>query len=94
MARAIFNGKVIAESDDIIEVEGNPYFPLDSLDKGVVTETDHTTVCPWKGEASYFSLTVDGETANNAAWYYTEPKQGAEQVTNRVAFYPMVTVEV
>lgn len=93
MARAIFNGKVIAESDDINTVEGNAYFPIDSLDRSVVSETDHHTMCPWKGNASYFSIEVDGEVATNAAWYYPVPLDGAQSVANRVAFYPVVTVE-
>ncbi len=93
MATATFNGKVIAQSDDITIVEGNPYFPLDSLDKSVVAETDLHTACPWKGTASYFTIEVDGEVAENAAWYYPEPKAGAEDVANRVAFYPSITVE-
>lgn len=92
MATATFNGKVIAQSDDTTLVEGNIYFPLDSLDASVITETDHTTVCPWKGTASYYTLQVDDETAENAAWYYPVPKDGAEQVANRVAFYPVVSV--
>ena len=94
MATATFNGKVIAESDDTTFVEGNHYFPLESLDKSVVAETDHTTVCPWKGTASYFTLEFDGETAQNAAWYYPDPLPGAaDQVGNRVAFYRVVSVE-
>ncbi len=93
MATATFNGRVIAASDDTVMVEGNHYFPLDSLDRSVVSETDHHTVCPWKGTASYFTVAVDGEVAENAAWYYPEPKAGAEQVADRVAFYPVVTIE-
>ena len=92
MITASFNGKVIAQSDDTTFVEGNHYFPLESLDRSVVTETQHSTVCPWKGTASYFTLDVDGEVAENAAWYYPEPKDGAESVAGRVAFYPAVTV--
>ena len=93
MATATYKGRIIAQSDDTTFVEGNHYFPLESLDKSVVTETDRHTVCPWKGTASYFTLDVDGELAENAAWYYPEPKQGAEQVAGRVAFYEVVTVE-
>lgn len=93
MATATFNGRVIAASDDTVMVEGNHYFPLEALDRSVVAETDHHTVCPWKGTASYFTIAVDGETAENAAWYYPEPKAGAEQVADRVAFYPVVMVE-
>ena len=93
MARAIYNGQVIAESDDIVTVEGNSYFPISSLSKDVLSDSDHSTVCGWKGTAAYWNITVDGQTATNAAWYYPEPMQGAEQVTDRVAFYPAVTVE-
>ncbi|NNC78898.1 MAG: DUF427 domain-containing protein [Acidimicrobiales bacterium] len=92
MATATFNGRVIAESDDTTFVEGNHYFPLDSLDRSVTTETDRHTSCPWKGVASYLTIEVDGAVAENAAWFYPEPKDGAEQVANRVAFYPAVTV--
>lgn len=93
MATATFNGKVIAQSDDTTFVEGNHYFPLESLDKSVVSETAHSTHCPWKGDASYYTLEVDGTVAENAAWYYPNPKPGAEQVAGRVAFYGVVTVE-
>ena len=87
MARVTFNGTVIAESDDIEMVEGNPYFPITSLRKDVLVESDHHTVCPWKGTASYWTIEVDGERAENAAWYYPAPKKAAEMVTDRVAFY-------
>lgn len=93
MARAIFNGKVIAESDDIEMVEGNPYFPLSSLDKNVISDSARTTVCPWKGVASYWNIEVDGKRADDAAWYYPEPLGGAQAVADRVAFYGMVTIE-
>ncbi len=93
MATATWNGAVIARSDNTIMVEGNHYFPLASLDRSVVSETDHRTVCPWKGTASYFTLEVDGAVAENAAWYYTVPKAGAEVVADRVALYPVVPVE-
>jgi len=93
MTTATFNGRVIAESDDTTFVEGNHYFPLKALDKTVVSETDLHTDCPWKGTASYFNLEVGGEVAENAAWYYPEPKDGAEQVAGRVAFYPVVVIE-
>lgn len=93
MARAIFNGMVIAESDDIEIVEGNPYFPLSSLDRSVLSDSARTTVCPWKGIASYWNIEVDGKQADNAAWYYPSPLAGAEAVADRVAFYGMVTIE-
>ncbi|MEQ8840701.1 MAG: DUF427 domain-containing protein [Acidimicrobiales bacterium] len=92
MATATFNGTVIAQSDDIEIVEGNAYFPIDALDRQFVIESDHTTHCPWKGDAAYWDLVVDDERATNAAWYYPEPKSGAEAVAGRVAFYPVVTV--
>lgn len=93
MATATFNGTVIAESDDIETVEGNAYFPVAVLDRRFVSDSDHTTVCPWKGTASYWDIEVDGVRATNAAWYYPEPKAGAEKVGGRVAFYPVVTVK-
>lgn len=87
MATATFNGTVIAESDDIEVVEGNPYFPISSLRQDLVVDSDHSTVCPWKGTASYWTIEVDGERAVNAAWHYPDPKDGAEMVSERVAFY-------
>ena len=86
MRRAIWNGAVIAESDDTVKVEGNHYFPLDSLNREYLVESDTHTVCPWKGAASYYTLEVDGERNADAAWYYPEPKPGAEAVRDRVAF--------
>jgi len=94
MATATFNGRVIAQSDDIEVVEGNPYFPIASLDKSVLVDSDLETGCPWKGTASYWSIEVDGVRADNAAWYYTAPLEKAAMITDRVAFYPnKVTVE-
>ncbi len=93
MATATFNGTVIAESDDIEIVEGNAYFPIASLDRQYVADSDHSTHCPWKGDASYWHIQVGDERATNAAWYYPHSKEGAESVADRVAFYPVVTVE-
>ena len=87
MATATFNGVVIAESDDIEVVEGSPYFPISSLRTDVLVDSDHHTVCPWKGTASYWTIEVDGERAEDAAWHYPEPKDGAAMVADRVAFY-------
>lgn len=92
MAKAIWNGQVIAESDDIVMVEGNAYFPRESLAGGVAVESATTTVCPWKGTASYLSLTVDGKTNTDAAWYYPEPKAAASEIAGRVAFWKGVDV--
>jgi uncharacterized protein (DUF427 family) len=94
MARAIFNGQVIAESDDIVEVESNAYFPMDALkDEFFAKNAEVTTHCPWKGDASYFDVTVDGKTADYAAWYYPDPKEAANNLKDRVAFWRGVTVE-
>jgi uncharacterized protein (DUF427 family) len=93
MATASFNGTVIAQSDDIEIVEGNAYFPIDALDRRFVVDSDHSTSCPWKGVAAYWDIEVDGQRASNAAWYYPSPKDGAEAIAGRVAFYPVVAVE-
>ena len=93
MATATWNGKVIASSEDTVVVEGNHYFPIDSVTDGVLTPTDTQSVCPWKGTASYYSVVVDGDTNTDAAWYYPEPKDAAKEITGRVAFWKGVTVE-
>ena len=90
--KAILNGTVIAESDDTVVVEGNHYFPLDSVGDGVLEPTDRTSVCPWKGTASYYDVTVDGETFANVVWYYPTPKDAAAEITDRVAFGRPVVV--
>ena len=92
MATATFNGVVIAQSDDIEVVEGNPYFPISSLRQEFVNDSDHSTHCPWKGDAAYWDIEVDGQRATDAAWYYPSPMEGAEAVADRVAFYPVVAV--
>ena len=91
--RATINGTVIAESDDTVIVEGNHYFPPESINREVLSPSDHATVCPWKGTAAYYDVTVDGQTLSNVAWTYPEPKPDAEQIRDHVAFYPQVTVE-
>lgn len=91
--KAIWNDKVVAESDDTVMVEGNHYFPRESVDDSFMVESDHTTVCGRKGTASYFSLNVDGELNKDAAWYYAEPKDAASEIAGRVAFWKGVTVE-
>jgi uncharacterized protein (DUF427 family) len=92
MATATWNGTVIARSDDTVVVEGNHYFPVDSVTRGVLAESGTHTVCPWKGTASYWSVVVDGETNRDAAWYYPTPKHAARQITDRVAFWRGVEV--
>jgi len=94
MPRIIMNGTVIAESDNTKMVEGNHYFPPESVKTEYFSETAHNTTCPWKGKASYYTITVDGETAENAAWYYPQPKDAAAQIKGHIAFYKgQVTIE-
>jgi uncharacterized protein (DUF427 family) len=90
--RAIWNGNTIAESDDTVVVEGNHYFPRESIDPAVLVDSSTHSTCPWKGKASYFSLAVDGTTNPDAAWYYPEPKSAAAEIKDRVAFWRGVTV--
>jgi uncharacterized protein (DUF427 family) len=90
--KAIWNDTVLAESDDTVVVEGNHYFPPDSLNREHFRESDHHTTCPWKGEASYYTLVADGETNENAAWTYSEPKEAAAQIKDHVAFWRGVEV--
>ena len=93
MTRATWNGTTIAESDDTVVVEGNHYFPANSLDRSLIRESDTHTVCPWKGTASYYTLVVDGKENVDAVWYYPEPKEAARQIAGRVAFWRGVVVE-
>ena len=90
--RAIWNGAVIAESDDTVVVEGNHYFPADSVKREYLRSSPTTTVCGWKGVASYYTLEVDGRTNRDAAWYYADPKDAARQIRGRVAFWKGVEV--
>lgn len=93
MARATWNGAVLAESDRFEEVEGNVYFPPDAIRREYFKESSTHTVCPWKGTASYYSVTVDGQTNADAAWYYPEPKDAAANIRGHVAFWKGVRVE-
>jgi uncharacterized protein (DUF427 family) len=92
MYTATWNGKVIAKSDKTVEIEGNQYFPLDSVTTDYLTDSQMQTSCPWKGTASYFNLNVDGETSKDSAWTYKTPKDGAGSIAGHVAFYRMVKV--
>jgi uncharacterized protein (DUF427 family) len=92
MAKASWNGRVVAESDDIVEVEGNLYFPKEAVDPALLRDSETHTVCGWKGTASYYDLLVDGEVNRDAVWYYPDPKPAAEQIRGRVAFWKGVTV--
>jgi uncharacterized protein (DUF427 family) len=90
--RAIWNEKVIAESDDTIVVEGNHYFPADSVNQAFFKNSDTHTVCPWKGTASYYSIEVEGKKNEDAAWYYPQTKDAAKEIEGRVAFWKGVEV--
>ncbi len=93
MRRAIWNGTVLAESDDTVIVEGNHYFPPESVNWDLFVASGRRSVCPWKGEAGYFDVEVDGEVNRAAAWHYAEPKPAAAEVKDRVAFWNGVKVE-
>ncbi|MBP6406394.1 MAG: DUF427 domain-containing protein [Proteobacteria bacterium] len=90
--KATWKDTVIAESDDTVVVEGNHYFPESSLKREYITFSNHKTTCAWKGQASYYSLIVDGELNPDAVWYYADPKPEAEMVRGRVAFWKGVKV--
>ncbi len=90
--KASWNGQVIAESDDTVVVEGNHYFPPDSVRGDVLVESSTTTMCHWKGKAKYYTLDVDGKQNVDAAWYYAKPLAAAEGITGYVAFWRGVTV--
>jgi uncharacterized protein (DUF427 family) len=91
--KATWYGTTLAESDDIVMVEGNPYFPADAIRREYFRESDEHSHCPWKGEASYYDIVVDGAVNEAAAWYYPEPKEAATNIKGRVAFWKGVEVE-
>jgi uncharacterized protein (DUF427 family) len=105
MAKAIWNGVVIAESDQTMIVEGNHYFPPDAVKKGIhyfppdavmkeyLKPSNTHTTCGWKGQASYYDVVVDGRTNKDAAWYYPDPLPAAKNIAGHVAFWRGVTVE-
>ena len=90
--QAIWNGQVIAASDDTVIVEGNHYFPAGALDPRFVMPSATTSLCPWKGTAHYYTLVVDGKENPDACWYYPEPKPAAREILGRVAFWKGVRV--
>lgn len=92
MVEARWNGAVIARSDDTVVVEGNHYFPADSVDAALLRPSGTTSNCPWKGTAHYHSLSVEGAENRDAAWFYPDPKAKAENIRGRVAFWKGVTV--
>ena len=91
--QAVWNGVVLAESDQTRVVEGNHYFPPDSINREYFTENNRHTTCPWKGVASYYDVEVDGEINNSAAWFYPNPSKSANQIRNYVAFWNGVKVQ-
>jgi uncharacterized protein (DUF427 family) len=91
--RAIWNGEVIAESDDTVVVEGNHYFPTDSVRRELLEPSDSHTRCFWKGVASYYSINAGGKVNRDAAWYYPDPSPAASMVKDRIAFWHGVKVE-
>lgn len=94
MPRAVWNGAVIAESPTTIVVEGNHYFPPESVRREYLRDSQTHTVCPWKGTASYYDVVVNGQVNRDAAWYYPTPKEAAQQIAGYIAFWRGVRIEV
>jgi len=92
--KAKWNNAVLAASDNTIVIEENHYFPPESIDKEYFQQSNTHTICPWKGEASYYNVIVDGQVNKDAAWYYPDPKAAAAEIKNYVAFWRGVKVEV
>lgn len=92
MYKAYWNNQLLAESNRTIEIEGNQYFPPEDLHREFFKKTEHHTTCPWKGLASYYDITVDGKTNENAAWFYDQPKDAAKEIKGYVAFWKGVEV--
>ncbi len=90
--KAVWNGTVIAESTDTVVVEGNHYFPIASVNAGLLEPSTHTSMCPWKGTANYYTLNVGGERNMDAVWYYEQPLEAAKRIKGRVAFWKGVKV--
>ncbi|HEV3156704.1 MAG TPA: DUF427 domain-containing protein [Candidatus Baltobacteraceae bacterium] len=91
--KAVWDGTVLAESDDTVVVEGNHYFPLTAVKRAFLRESDTHSECPWKGTASYYTIEVAGKRNVDAAWYYPAPKDAAERIKGRIAFWKGVKVE-
>jgi uncharacterized protein (DUF427 family) len=89
---ATWNNTILAESDDTVVVEGNHYFPANAVKREFFEDSSTHTTCPWKGEASYYNVVVDGNVNKDAAWYYPDPKPAAEEIKDRVAFWRGVKV--
>ncbi len=91
--KAVWNGHVIAQSNETVELEGNHYFPPNSINRDFIVDSGKQTTCPWKGEASYYSLQIDNEINKDAAWYYPSPKDAASQIKDYVAFWKGVEIQ-
>ena len=91
--KAVWNGTVLAESDETVMVEGNHYFPPESINREYFQESSRQTVCPWKGQASYYHIAINGDTNQDAAWTYRSPRPAAEGIKDHVAFWRGVRVE-
>lgn len=92
MPTATWNGATLAESNDTVVVEGNHYFPPEALADAHFQPSSHTSICSWKGTASYYDVVVDGKVNANAAWYYPDPKPAAAEIKDRIAFWKGVSV--
>lgn len=90
--KAVWKNQVIAESSNVIFLEGNAYFPVESLNKKFLKRSDFTSMCPWKGKANYLTIVVGGEENQNSIWYYNNPPEKAEMIRNRVAFWNGVEI--
>jgi uncharacterized protein (DUF427 family) len=93
MPKAVWNGQVVAESDKTVVVEGNHYFPPDSINLDFLRDSEEHTRCPWKGIASYYDVVVDGEVSRGGAWFYPDPSRAAKKIKDHVAFWRGVRVE-
>lgn len=91
--KAVWNGAVLAESDDTKVVENNHYFPPEAINDKYFQLSDHNSTCPWKGKASYFHIKVGDEKNTDAAWFYPHPKEAAKEIKNHVAFWNGVKIE-
>ena len=92
MAKAMWNGQLLAESEDVVTIEGNLYFPDDSVKREFFRPSSTTSSCPFKGQARYYSLLVEGQENPDAAWYYPDPKPAARNIKHRIAFWRGVEV--
>jgi len=93
MVKAVWNGKVLAKSDRTIVIEGNHYFPPETIRTEFFQESSTHTICPWKGTASYYDIRVEGLTNKDAAWYYPQPKEAAKEIEGYIAFWRGVRIE-